>query len=236
MQLYESGPDRGAHRWRVVAHDQRLDDAAEYPVLDPPGPCQTNGGGLPVPLFGPPNVDKLIAKGDLPGLIDALGYPNPWRVRRDAAVALGEFGDADAVEPLIEALGDDNASVRLAAAAALGKIADPGALEPLIGALASPAVEIRKAAADSLGQLGDPRALDPLIVCLKDASWSVRRAAAEALGRIGDSGAAEALEIAFQDGDANVRRAAAVSLGALGWRPKGPVDGSAEETTPAGQG
>jgi len=121
-------------------------------------------------LFGPPNVDKLMAKGDFPGLINALEYQNVWRVRRDAAAALGEIGDADAVEPLMAALEDDSASVRIAVIAALGRIGDPAAVEPLMAAIRSQAVDIRKAAADSLGQIGDPRALDPLIVCLKDAS------------------------------------------------------------------
>lgn len=192
-----------------------------------------NAGGLTVPLFGPPNVDKLIAKGDVSGLIDALEYPVPWRVRRDAALALGAMGGTDAVEPLIAALGDDHASVRLAATEALGKIGAPGSVEPLIGALGSRAVEIRKAAADSLGRIGDSRALDPLVACLIDASWSVRRAAAEALGRIGDPRAAEPLKVAFKDSDSNVRSAAAEALGALGLRPKGTVDESAERATAA---
>jgi len=136
------------------------------------------------------------------------------------------MGGTDAVEPLIAALGDDHASVRLAATEALGKIGAPGSVEPLIGALGSRAVEIRKAAADSLGRIGDSRALDPLVACLIDASWSVRRAAAEALGRIGDPRAAEPLKVAFKDSDSNVRSAAAEALGALGLRPKGTVDES----------
>ncbi|HEX7496346.1 MAG TPA: HEAT repeat domain-containing protein, partial [Candidatus Limnocylindrales bacterium] len=85
-----------------------------------------NAEGLTVPLFGPPNVDKLVAKGDISGLIDALQYPVPWRVRRDAALALGSMGGTDAVEPLIAALRDDHASVRLAATEALGKLGAPG--------------------------------------------------------------------------------------------------------------
>jgi hypothetical protein len=44
-----------------------------------------------MPLFGPPNVSKLAAKGDLKGLIKALGYQRDWLVRRQAveAVPLG---------------------------------------------------------------------------------------------------------------------------------------------------
>ena len=172
-----------------------------------------------LPLFGPPNVDRLKARGDAPGLIKALEYQKLWRVRRDAAVALGQIGDADAVEPLIAGLKDDNPSVRLAAAEALGEIGDAGALGPLIAALKSPAVDVRKAAAESLGQIGDAGSLGPLMAALKDASWSVRRAAADALGQIGDADAVAPLRVAFEDQDSNVRRAAAAALATLGWQP-----------------
>ena len=60
-------------------------------------------------LFGPPDVDKLKAKGDIKGLIKALGYQRDWQVRVSAARALGEIGDARAVEALIGALGEQHA-------------------------------------------------------------------------------------------------------------------------------
>jgi HEAT repeat protein len=55
-------------------------------------------------------------------------------VRRAAAEALGQLGDARAVEPLIARLGDAAWNVRRAAAEALVKIGAP-AVEPLIGRL-----------------------------------------------------------------------------------------------------
>jgi hypothetical protein len=121
-----------------------------------------------LPLFGPPNIDRLEAKGDLAGLVNALEYPGAWRVRRDAAAALGRIGTAEEVEPLIAALHDDNASVRIAAIGTLGQISDRRAVGPLSGALQSQAVDIRKAAAESLGQIGDPAALESLVARLKD--------------------------------------------------------------------
>ena len=46
-----------------------------------------------MPLFsGPPDVTKLAAKGDLGGLIKALGFPQDRRVRNLAAKALKAFG------------------------------------------------------------------------------------------------------------------------------------------------
>jgi HEAT repeat protein len=72
-----------------------------------------------MPLFGPPNVEKLKAKRDAPGLIKALGYQKDGHVREAAAEALGQIRDARAVEPLIAALKDPYANVRKAAAEAL---------------------------------------------------------------------------------------------------------------------
>lgn len=45
-----------------------------------------------MPLFGPPNIEKLKERGDVDGLIRALGHKD-WRTRREAAVALGELDD-----------------------------------------------------------------------------------------------------------------------------------------------
>lgn len=56
--------------------------------------------------FGPSDVKKMKAYRDVEGLVQALG----------------ELGDARAVEPLIAALGDKDACVRQAAVWALGKI------------------------------------------------------------------------------------------------------------------
>jgi HEAT repeat protein len=52
-----------------------------------------------------------------------------------AASALGQIGDTGAVEPLIQALGDSDRTVRGNAAYALGQIGDTRAVQPLIKAL-----------------------------------------------------------------------------------------------------
>jgi HEAT repeat protein len=51
-------------------------------------------------LFGSPNVEKLKAKGDIKGLIKALGYEKNFDIRASAAYALGSIGSRQAVEPL----------------------------------------------------------------------------------------------------------------------------------------
>lgn len=65
---------------------------------------------------------------DIKALADKLRTSDDYRVRTQAALALGASSDAAAVLPLCQGLGDENVSVRVAAAAALGKLAKPAAL------------------------------------------------------------------------------------------------------------
>jgi HEAT repeat protein len=102
--------------------------------------------------------------------------------------SLVEWGGA-AVEPLIEALSDENhcrntlyiRSLRAAAAEALGKIGDARAVEPLIGMLGDEDSDVRYDAAEALGKIGDVRAVEPLIKALEEGNPS---AATEALAKI----------------------------------------------------
>jgi HEAT repeat protein len=62
-------------------------------------------------LFGPPDVGKLKAKGDIGGLVKALTYAKDASIRCKAVLALKDIGNARVVEPLIGAL-NDHAEVR----------------------------------------------------------------------------------------------------------------------------
>ena len=180
-------------------------------------------------LFGPPNVEKLQAKGNVKGLIKALGYKKDEDVREAAAKALGEIGDARAVEPLIAASLQDKGSVgdvkygfsgvsyrvRPAAAKALVSIGVP-AVQPLIAALGDGDEDVRRAAAGALGQIGDPRAVEPLIAALRDKNSDVRRRAAEALGKLRDARAVDPLIAALKDQNMYACKAAAGALGQIG--------------------
>ena len=55
-------------------------------------------------------------------LIEQLKKAEDYRVRTQAALALGTSSDDAAVKPLCDALGDSNVSVKVASAAALGKL------------------------------------------------------------------------------------------------------------------
>ncbi|HZL32355.1 MAG TPA: HEAT repeat domain-containing protein, partial [Verrucomicrobiae bacterium] len=76
-------------------------------------------------------MSKLAAKGDLKGLIKALGYQRDWLVRRQAVEALKSIGGARAIEALVGALGDSNPTVRDEAAEALATLS-VSSVEPLV--------------------------------------------------------------------------------------------------------
>jgi hypothetical protein len=60
--------------------------------------------------------------------MDQLKNASDFRLRTQAALALGASDDPTAASPLCDALDDDNDSVRSAAAAALGKLKSPAGL------------------------------------------------------------------------------------------------------------
>jgi hypothetical protein len=102
-------------------------------------------------------------------LADQLKTNDDYRVRTQAALALGASGDDASVKPLCDALGDSNASVKVAAAAALGKLGKPAGLPCLESAskresALSVKTQIEKSVASlrSAGASGAGGALPPL--------------------------------------------------------------------------
>jgi HEAT repeat protein len=167
-------------------------------------------------LFGPPNVDRLKAKGNVAGLIGALRYQKDSGASpRAASRALGEIRDPRAVEPLIAALREDK--VRRDAVEALGQIGDARAVKPLVAALSDLDWSVREVAGEALAHIGPPAA-GFLIAILNDQSQStgVRWAAAKALGKIGDPRAVEPLIAALSEGKVWWCRDAVEALGQIG--------------------
>jgi len=106
-----------------------------------------------------------------------------WEVHKSAAIALGEIGK-EAVEPLIKALGDEDAWVRWRAASVLGEIKDKRAVEPLIKALGDKDANVRSYAASALGEIKDTKAVEPLIKALGDRNEEVRESAKQSINNI----------------------------------------------------
>jgi HEAT repeat protein len=174
-----------------------------------------------MPLFGgPPDIKKLQAKNDIPGLIKALEYQKDYAVPWHAAEALGVIGDPVAVEPLIAAISRDarNTYSLRAAVVALGQIGDARAVETLISRLGDLDWDVRSHAAGALAQIGAP-AVEPLIDSLGHFNKAVRELAAWALGRIGDPRAVEPLIAATADQERGVCTAALEALDKLAWKP-----------------
>lgn len=163
-------------------------------------------------IFGT-DVKKLKEKQNVKGLISALKSKDPT-VQYDAAEALGDLRDPQAVESLADALKDDELSgVRWKAAEALSKIGVP-AVDALIGALSHEDDDVRWKSAIALGEIGDSKAVGPLITLLRDEDRFVKSRAAQALGMIGDA-AVDPLIHALREGDGNLRWGAAIALGKI---------------------
>jgi HEAT repeat protein len=124
-----------------------------------------------MPLFGPPDVEKMRARRDISGLIKAMDYTRDAKIRQAAATAVGEMGDKQAVEPLIAAFRDKHPVLkdrREAVAKALGKIGDLRAVKPLVSALGKDEDEtVREAALGALRKFGVP-AVKPLVSALSE--------------------------------------------------------------------
>jgi hypothetical protein len=144
--------------------------------------------------FCRPGPDSFVKKlmeiiGDIYGidaLVAALKNHRNYRVRANAAQALGKINDPRVVETLIIALSDNKSGFfRSELVGALGDTKDPRAVEPLIAALRHPGSGVREEAAKSLGKIRDPRAVEPLISTLRgENDFQVRRNTAAALKSI----------------------------------------------------
>jgi HEAT repeat protein len=192
--------------------------------------------------MGTPDVEKMVAKGDVEGLIKAL-EDQEAKTRLKAAGELYQFPGDATVTALIKALKDSDPEVRGCAVESLRLLGDSRAVEPLIEVLETDtehtplyyainalgelhtaravealisALETRKGDLSSLVfQLGENRAIgavDALIMLLEGGTDYQRRHAVMALGKIGSRRAVEPLKKALNDTDEGVRERAARAL------------------------
>jgi len=136
-----------------------------------------------MPLFGPPNVDKMKAKGDVKGLIKAFGYQKDPTIRQSASSALVEMGP-ETIQPLINALKDKDQAVGEAASDTLVKMGQL-AVDPLIKAITDRQADDK--AIKVLKEIGDQavsKAVDQLIKWFLKADDDCKHAAS-ALAEVG---------------------------------------------------
>jgi HEAT repeat protein len=159
-----------------------------------------------------------IGNAAVPALVQALGA-GEWKVRKFAAVGLGEVDHiielATVVDALAARLGDAHSEVRERSAWALGEIESATAVNPLLQALQDSDVRVRARAAWALGEIEDPSAVSGLLTALADNEAVVRERSVWALGEIESPRAVPDLTRALADGDADVRRRAAWALGEI---------------------
>jgi hypothetical protein len=145
-----------------------------------------------------------------PKYLNASLNHSDWTIRTAAVQVLGK--QHTSIKPLLNALHDENVSVRATATRALGMQGKQAPVEPLVGALEDTEWRVRTAAAQALGRLKNRTPVEPLLPVLHDENASVRAAAVWALGTLGERAPIEHLVIALQDKAWAVREAAAMAL------------------------
>lgn len=170
-----------------------------------------------------PAKEAAEALGDIgyaavPGLLQALAS-SEWKVRKFAAIGLGEMDQivqrADVIDALAGRLTDAQFEVRDQSAWALGEIEDPEAVEPLLKALHDGDARVRARAAWALGEIEHPSAVSGLVTALNDSDAAVREKSVWALGEIESELAVEGLVPLLHDTDAKIRRQVAWALGEI---------------------
>ena len=180
-----------------------------------------------------PETFQKHAEEQVPALAELLRDSNSARVRRAAALALGELGHhaQEALPQLVESLSERDDNVRTAVAWAISQLDQhaPNVVSQLVEALRSarPGPHVREGLADVFWRLeghGDV-ALSEIIKMLRDESPMVRALAARNLGRFGEPTGIAIKELAelVGDRDENVRWDATRAFGRLGKNAKEAV-------------
>src|SRR5215213_3474125 len=135
-----------------------------HPSLEWPGSSR-NAAAQPVTLRLADGLGVTAGQAPSEAAIDALVAAlkdADAGVRRQAAAALGDIGNARAVPGLIESLKDSDATVRQRVISALGELGDTRAVSGIAALLKDASIQIRTHAAIALGELEDPLAVEPL--------------------------------------------------------------------------
>ncbi len=149
------------------------------------------------------DVLTVIGKADADvvfGLGMVVTGPFPDRVRMTAANALGRIGDDRGIQPLVQAIKDEESPVRYVAFEALLRIGSP-AVENLIDLLDNEDLEVVRLSINALGKSGDGRAVMPLVDKLGSKRLNIRNAANKALIEIGQPAVKPLIGLFYHSGD-----------------------------------
>jgi HEAT repeat protein len=159
-----------------------------------------------VALFGPPNVAKLDARGNIDGLVKAAKYKKDPAVAEAARVALEGY-----LDKIVQRLQTKNI-VQLNTSREALVLIGPAARDRLIFILKEGHLHRRQDAAYVLGMMKDPEAVGPLCTAMHNPDPLLRMIIVEALGKIGDQRAGDTLRRATLDVDPAVAGAARKAL------------------------
>jgi len=161
-------------------------------------------------------MNAELTRSERDALLESLSSSGE-EVRRLAVEQLMVLPLVEAIERLVDALGDPAWRVRKAAIERLVACRDEARVHAgLLGALADGENPGRRNAAFEAFVAMGTRSTRPLVGACESADADVRKLAVDALAAIGDSAGREALVRALEDPDANVRAAAADALGTVG--------------------
>jgi len=146
-------------------------------------------------------------------LRDSLWWFESEQAASDLLSAIEKMGTA-VVEPLIEALGDKERTVRKFAATILGRLGDPRAMEELGMALYDMHHEVGETAAEALTKFG-AKAVDILKESLSHPEAGIRKHAIVAMGNIQDARVVPVLIEILHDPEKENRKQAMLSLSRL---------------------
>jgi HEAT repeat protein/energy-coupling factor transporter ATP-binding protein EcfA2 len=147
----------------------------------------------------------------LSSLINCLQSPEPLN-RLNAAVAIGQLRDKEALPNLVEALADPNLDVQRKAIWALGQIHGVKAIPALLEIFSKSNDAMRESISEALLEIGGKDSILGVINALKSSYAHVRRKAVESLELIGNQEAASGLLIALEDSDIEIRSRVAEAL------------------------
>ena len=158
-------------------------------------------------LFRPPDVEQLVARGNVEGLIRASTYKKSEKVRNQAKAAL-----AGMVDFLIGELNTKNIRRLGIVREGLMIIGKPAVDRMIWVHTDKQSVHRREDVTYLLGEMRAKESVPVLITAMRDPDALLRRLAAEALGKIGDPRAAGPLRVALGDDNAVVQKAATRAL------------------------
>ncbi|HSK62568.1 MAG TPA: HEAT repeat domain-containing protein [Pyrinomonadaceae bacterium] len=131
----------------------------------------------------------------------------------EAANALARIGDPQAVEGLLNLVGNPDASIRQAAVSALNSLLPPSMAERIIPLLHDRDPNVRESAVRIAGYFGYPESASDLLELTRDEDEQVRCAAIEHLPYLEDERVFDVLAGAIKEETPKVRAAAARELG-----------------------